>query len=388
MKKIIVLASLVCGICCCAPKGVSELRVNGHIMYVSSTNDLKADTLTIALSDLVEDCMMVQLESTEAAYIHARTFTITDKYIGVNEQQMKPYKLFDRSGKFLNEIGAIGRGPGEYPGTIWDDIIDDKNDLIYLIPAIGNNKILVYNTSGQFLKDLVAPHPLRMPSLFLHENILTVVHVALGDEAVAIQFDVHTGEIVKEFTASANKTMQGFQDDDMIFSTRNIPHVLDFHSFVNDTLYHYNLKENAALPFFTMASGPSENLMKQYYLLNKDLVLSYLFCGGAEGDNCTKTGLVATDLKHKQSSFIKVVNDYFGNISVPLPFFNNSFRNGYWVHTLAPEDLMAEIESRLAEETCTASDSQALKEILPTLKEGANNVVFIAKLKSELKKLF
>jgi len=46
---------------------------------------------------------------------------------------------------------------------------------------------------------------------------------------------------------------------------------------------------------------------------------------------------------------------------------------------------MEDIENRLAERSCTEQDRQILNQTLSTLKENANNVVFIGKLKSEVK---
>jgi len=126
-----------------------------------------------------------------------------------------------------------------------------------------------------------------------------------------------------------------------------------------------------------MTFNSSEKPWKQYYQLNKDLLLTNVF----------GKGLVATDLKNKTSSWIKVANDYYGNM--PMPAGIVQFRNCYFVHNIQPEELMSEIEKRLAVSSCTEKDKQILKKTLLTLKENDNNVVFIGKLKSEVKtKLF
>jgi hypothetical protein len=55
------------------------------------------------------------------------------------------------------------------------------------------------------------------------------------------------------------------------------------------------------------------------------------------------------------------------------------------VYNTQPEQLMEKIERRLSESSCTEKDKQILLKTLSTLKEGANNVVFIGKLKNEVK---
>ncbi|SFK43037.1 6-bladed beta-propeller [Proteiniphilum acetatigenes] len=372
--QILFFAALVLGAYCCSSKGdgsVSEVIVNGDKVYVFSLNDLKSDTTILPLSSLVEDCALVQLESNEDAYVDPWFTTVTDKYIGVRQRSNKPYMLFDRSGKFLCKVGSIGGGPGEYTISLYDDIIDEKNELVYLA-SMSSDKILVYNTSGEFLKDIIAPHRLKKPKMFLSNDVLTVVHMPFSDDrAVAIQFDVNTGEILKELIPPSHLIVQNFNGE--IFNTRNAPGIFDFLHTSSDTLYHFDVKNNKILPAFMMTFDSSEKPYKQYYQLNKDMLLTFIF----------GKGLVTTDLKNKTSSWINVVNDYYGNM--PAPTYIVQLRDGYWVHNLQTEQLMEDIENRLAKRDCTENDKQILNKTLSTLEEGANNVVFIGKLKSEVK---
>jgi hypothetical protein len=126
-----------------------------------------------------------------------------------------------------------------------------------------------------------------------------------------------------------------------------------------------------------MTYDASEKPYRQYFQLNKDLLMTNVF----------GRGLVATDLKNRISSYIKVVNDYYGNM--PASANVVAFRNGYYVRNIQPEQLMEEIEKRLTERNCTENDKRILQKTLSTLKDDDNNVVFIGKLKSEVQaKLF
>jgi hypothetical protein len=297
--------------------------------------------------------------------------TITDKYIGVL-QEKAPYKLFDRSGKFLCNVGSVGQGPGEYRITLYDDIIDDKNELIYLIP-FGGDKILVYNTSGQFLKNLNTPQMIS-PRLFLSDDILTVIFMPnMSNDSRVIQIDVATEQILNEW--STQIAWQGYEDG--IFSTRNEPTIFNIAHELNDTLYRIDVKNNTIAPFFAISYNSSEKLRKGFCKLNQDLIMIYIEQGK----------IVATDLKRKTASWVKVVNDYYGNLDVKVSLV--SFYNGYFVQNIQPEQLMDDIEQRLTEQTCTEKDRQILQKTLSSLKENTNNVVFIGKLKKEVQtKLF
>ena len=362
----------------CSPKGdgtVSEVIVNGNTMYVFSLNELKADTVTLPLSSLVENCVLVQLETRDDAFFTPGATTVTEKYIGVRS---RTYMLFDRSGKFLCPIGAIGQGPGEYAISLYDDIIDDKNDLVYL-GAFMENKIMMYNTSGKFIKDIVAPHSLQKPKMFLSDGILTVVHLPFeGDKAVSIQFDAITGEVLKELSPPpAHLIVQSF--DSELMSTRNALGVFDFLHTSSDTLYHFDVKNNEILPAF-MVKSTKEGMWKRYYPLNKNMFLTNVNMFDRNARRFVSIGTVATDLKSKTSSWINGVNDYFGNMSISI----GSVSNGYWVQNIQPEQLIEDIKNRLTQRNCTEKDKQVLNKTLSTLKENENNVVFIGKLKKEI----
>ena len=384
-SNFIVFIALVFGAYCCSPKGdgsLSEVIVNGNKMFFFSLNELSSNVATIPLSSLVESLELVQLETKKEAYFKVFFTTVTDKYIGVR-QEGRPYLLFDRSGKFLGNVGSIGRGPGEYSISLYDDIIDDKNELIYFT-SISSNRIHVYNTSGHFVKDIVSPQWLAKPKIFLTENILTVVHMAMKHEnpenaatdaanAIAIQFDVNTDEVLRELAPPPHLIARNF--DGEIFNTRNAPGIFDFnHLSSQDTLYHFDVKNNKLLPVFSMSySTTDEKIWRQYIQINKDLILTAV----------VGKGLVATDLKNKTSSWINVENDFLGKIHAPLGVV--TARNGFWVLNVQPEDLMEDIENRLAARGLSDTDKQALHRTLSALKKDANNVVFIGKLKSEVK---
>jgi hypothetical protein len=124
-----------------------------------------------------------------------------------------------------------------------------------------------------------------------------------------------------------------------------------------------------------------------YFQVNKDLFLtnvSFLGIDPSTGrERYIPKGLVATDLKNKTSSYISIVNDYFGNLPIKVGYF--TFFHGYYVLDIQPEDLMEDIENRLAERDVSASDREVLTKTFSTLKDGANNAVFIGKLKNEVK---
>ncbi len=72
-----------------------------------------------------------------------------------------------------------------------------------------------------------------------------------------------------------------------------------------------------------------------------------------------------------------MINDFFGHIEAPK--FN--FNKGWFYQMFEPDSLMDVIENRLKERDCSPEDRKQLEEMLSTLDENDNNVMFIAKLK-------
>ncbi|MDR1369159.1 MAG: 6-bladed beta-propeller [Dysgonamonadaceae bacterium] len=322
---------------------------------------------TIPLSSLIDDCTFVQLENSGKALFKLWFTTVTNKYIGIRQhgQGDGTFKLFDRTGKFLCNVGSKGQGPGEYQ-VLYDDIIDDKRNLIYLAPFSGK-KILVYNTSGKFVKEIVAPQNLQKPRLHLSDDgTLSVVHMAFkGDKAIAFQFDTN-GKLIKELAPPEELLGQSF--DEEIFNSRNTRE-FDFQYTTNkDVLYHYSVKENKISPVFTLKTNPSEKVFAQYLEFNNRYIAQAF--GKA---------VVSVDKKTNVSSKIKIVNDYYGNLEAPVNVM--TFRGGFFIHNLEPGELVDLIEKRMKESNCTAQDKAKLKKLLSSIDKDANNVVFIGKLK-------
>ena len=367
----------------CSSQGdgsVSVVDVNGSKMFVSSFQDIKPDTMIIPLSSLVENCSLVQLQTTKEAFFTPWYTTVTEKYIGVRDHNIGSYKLFARSGKFLYNIGTRGQGPGEYNFPLYDDIIDEKNGLIYIAPFL-SDKIQIFNTSGVFLKNIVAPHRLQKAKIFLSDGILSVIHMPTKEQAIAFQFDAKTGQLLNEIAAPENCIITNIEGE--IFNTRNVAGINGFYHFGSrDTLYHYDTASNNFHPLFSMEFGSAKVVLKSSFILNEHIIMTRFYRGELDR-GFVPGGLIATDTKNMKSFYIKIVNDYYGNITAVTDI--RQLRNGYYVYNLQPEDLMDIIDARLAESSCTEKDRQILKKTLSTLKKNTNNVVFIGKLRKELK---
>lgn len=109
----------------------------------------------LLLSEWVGEPEFIALDSSvPEALTDGGNLTVSEHYIGVFPNTERPFKLFDRAtGKFLCNVGNIGRGPGEYNRISFAQI-DETGGKIW-ISTLYDNKIHTYDLStGRFLEDL------------------------------------------------------------------------------------------------------------------------------------------------------------------------------------------------------------------------------------------
>ncbi|MBI9035218.1 MAG: 6-bladed beta-propeller [Bacteroidales bacterium] len=88
--------------------------------------------MNVLLSELVEDYYFIHLETNPNCFISSIQgvhFAGDNLYVH-DEEMVRPALRFDTKGKFLNVIGAVGEGPGQYMGVADFDIDAHEERLI------------------------------------------------------------------------------------------------------------------------------------------------------------------------------------------------------------------------------------------------------------------
>jgi hypothetical protein len=108
----------------------------------------------IFLSGIASSISYIPLETTNKFLIGEKTVQLKPcgEFLFVSEHG-KPVGVFDRSGKFIRTIGAIGRGPGEYnfDFNFWPDL---SSRSIYIWNA-DVSAIMAFSFEGKYLKNVV-----------------------------------------------------------------------------------------------------------------------------------------------------------------------------------------------------------------------------------------
>ncbi|OFY55673.1 MAG: hypothetical protein A2X22_14160 [Bacteroidetes bacterium GWF2_49_14] len=104
------------------------------------------------LSDLVSDVEIIELDTVKDAYfVNSMGLTLTDHFICFACDIQKKAYLFDRSGKFIRNVGRVGKGPGEY---VWPRMVAVSPDERYIVVGDeSTRKLILYDINGQYIRE-------------------------------------------------------------------------------------------------------------------------------------------------------------------------------------------------------------------------------------------
>ena len=94
---------------------------------------------------------MTPLETDEKCLVGAYPELLADdRHFFITDRQQHVVFRFDRAGKFINQIGKRGRGPGEYSGILDFDVDAEANVVEILVSG---GQIMRYNYDGTFVSN-------------------------------------------------------------------------------------------------------------------------------------------------------------------------------------------------------------------------------------------
>ena len=129
----------------------SPIQSNKAILWDCDSND------KILLSEMADTFSLLPLETIDRSLmgeISKLVFSGDSFYVLDRNYMSAIFSFNTQTGKFIEKIGAIGNGPGEY-NRIYDFSIDEKNQVIYVL---GNKeKIMTYTLSGEFKTEKKLP---------------------------------------------------------------------------------------------------------------------------------------------------------------------------------------------------------------------------------------
>ena len=150
MKCILLLLTIVL-LGCTSNKKQEPISKSG-VPVINLSEDVST-VPSLLLSESAEKLEIVSLEMTDQSMLgEIRRIQVTDHNIWIDHGREFYIYRFSRSGKFLNKIGSIGQGPGEYT-TYSTFLVDEDKKEVYIIA--NTNGVLAYDFEGNFKRKIV-----------------------------------------------------------------------------------------------------------------------------------------------------------------------------------------------------------------------------------------
>ena len=150
MKYILLL--LVITLLGCSSNKKQEMTSKLKIPVINLSKNVSS-VPSLLLSEVAEKLEIVPLEMTDESVLSDITeMQVTDHNIWIDHGREFYIYRFSRTGKFLNKIGSIGQGPGEYT-TYSTFLVDEDKKEVYIIA--NTNGVLAYDFEGNFKRKIV-----------------------------------------------------------------------------------------------------------------------------------------------------------------------------------------------------------------------------------------
>lgn len=394
---VLLSAAVLLGAVSCGPKSTTHRNPEGLVSV--NYADLKQGE-DILISEWVGEPEFIALESRPEALVTGGQFTISDHYIGVYRKNSEtPFKLFDRAtGKYLRDIGGIGRGPGEY-NSISSAQLDEAGGKVW-ISTIDRNNIYGYDIStGRLVADIKLPYKADNNTNngfnFLVDSLsstITVVPLPFKDKCPAAAWcqDMEGNilwEIPKTYTMEENVFLT-------IQTGYNIPGSMDLcfesNNTAQDTLYvleNREIKPILTVKFEDITEPGHLDLSDGTLFRSPILLPDYAVLRISRSAGVTSRGTeffveyeylpnVVMDRQTEEVSLRNIVDDI-------MTWNDNNFRfsDGYLVNSYDALTFQEAGAKALTDGTLSDTAKDQITTILSRLSDNSNNILMIAPLK-------
>ena len=338
--------------------------------------------VSFLIDSLVNEIQMVQLDSSnDDAYVSNGSVSISDNYIGIRVKN--GYKLFDKTGYFVANIGKQGQGPDEYSGPVYDAKISEKENSIYLLPmGIGTSYIMEYDLNGSFKSRIPLGYKVNKGRLFIDNDEFTIFSMRWDSESEpAIWKQNRKGEVSEIVTSNITTTNPDFSNE--IFVGKNDMNgeynIFTFNfSSVDDSLYHFN--NGQITPKLSMAKGdntPSHILTE---LKNHYLIQFYSKQNVPGAMTMSPNSIIIVDKESLRGGYADLLIGCFGGLL--FKGYISDFSSGYFVLNIEPGDLLDLIEESIESNKSLKTYSQAeLEKLRDKIDPSGNNVIIYGKFR-------
>ena len=392
---------------------------------------------SLLLSESAEKLEIVSLEMTDQSMLgEIRRIQVTDHNIWIDHGREFYIYRFSRTGKFLNKIGSIGQGPGEYT-TYSTFLVDEDKKEVYIIA--NTNGVLAYDFEGNFKRKIVDiqtilqlfssvydQYILNNQKFFATQNFALYrpidkdslwSFVSLGDDFQKKKYFKNPAHVGKEELIIANRANM----DRMVNYWREYLTSMDTYNGQltlkypdTDTIYCYDDATNQLLPQYAIFTDEEKGDYEATHLWFKDRksfdyfsIFSYyptkdfIYLIGSKGEEvytyCYNKKDGSVRLQKRQSAITERDVPWF---SFPLRQMKRDFvldndlgggdftvdsrsSGKYWIDILEPggDENWIDIDQIKSSTVIDESKKKELIQVLESATEDSNPILMIATLK-------
>ena len=434
MKSILLL--LIITLLGCSSNKKQEPISKSGVPVINLSEDVST-VPSLLLSEVAEKLEIVPLEMTDESVLSDITeMQVTDHNIWIDHGREFYIYRFSRSGKFLNKIGSIGQGPGEYT-TYSTFLVDEDKKEVYIIA--NTNGVLAYDFEGNFKRKIVdiqmilqlfsSPYDqyiLNNQKFFATQNFALYrpidkdslwSFVSLGDDFQKKKYFKNPAHVGKEELIIANRANM----DRMVNYWREYLTSMDTYNGQltlkypdTDTIYCYDDATNQLLPQYAIFTDEEKGDYEATHLWFKDRkafdyfsIFSYyptkdfVYLIGSKGEEvytyCYNKKDGSVRLQKRQSAITERDVPWF---SFPLRQMKRDFvldndlgggdftvdsrsSGKYWIDILEPggDENWIDIDQIKSSTVIDESKKKELIRVLESATEDSNPILMIATLK-------
>ena len=433
MKSILLLIITLLG---CSSNMKQEPISKSGIPVINLSEDVST-VPSLLLSESAEKLEIVSLEMTDQSMLgEIRRIQVTDHNIWIDHGREFYIYRFSRTGKFLNKIGSIGQGPGEYT-TYSTFLVDEDKKEVYIIA--NTNGVLAYDFEGNFKRKIVDiqtilqlfssvydQYILNNQKFFATQNFALYrpidkdslwSFVSLGDDFQKKKYFKNPAHVGKEELIIANRANM----DRMVNYWREYLTSMDTYNGQltlkypdTDTIYCYDDATNQLLPQYAIFTDEEKGDYEATHLWFKDRksfdyfsIFSYyptkdfVYLIGSKGEEvytyCYNKKDGSVRLQKRQSAITERDVPWF---SFPLRQMKRDFvldndlgggdftvdsrsSGKYWIDILEPggDENWIDIDQIKSSTVIDESKKKELIQVLESATEDSNPILMIATLK-------
>ncbi len=341
----------------------------------------------VNLSDWVLEPEFIALDSScEDAYTEGRNCCVSDNYIGLYGSS-QVYKLYDRkTGKYLRNIGRIGKNSGEYT-NVYRSEINEENSMVYILPWTAKELLCYDLNTGELIeaRQLKYNVPKGAFAIDPETGELTVATLPFEGENEAVAWK-QDGEdkVIWEVPAGDLSLVRDYSHEIVgAFNTEDFDFSISTWGGRVDSLYV--VKDGFLKPIFTMNflngnhKAASSVLPNHTYTLLPDHIITSVSMPVRRASGYYSYGkpvFVVTERETEHSYVADFTDDILGRKLEYLPF-----TQGYYLRVFSAEDFIKIGKSAISKGKLSETSKAKLSSILKGLTPESNDIIVLAPLK-------